>query len=107
MTTPRITEATLHALADDAFQVLNWARRMGMKRDQQQAEVVKAFRLTLDKAGVPYAPGQARCPDVRADEAGPVVSPATGSSARQARTSNGQPAHAGPSVPPATGQTQE
>jgi hypothetical protein len=55
MTTPPITDALLHALADDAFEVLNWARRMGMKRDQQQAEVVKAFRLTLDKAGVPHA----------------------------------------------------
>jgi hypothetical protein len=53
-TPPTIPDATLQAMAADAFEVLNWARRMGMKREQQEAEVVKAFRLTLDKAGVPH-----------------------------------------------------
>ena len=36
--TSRLSEQQLHALADDAFEVLNWARRHGLKRDQQVAE---------------------------------------------------------------------
>jgi len=70
--TPQITDATLHALADDAFEVMNWARRMGMKRDQQLSEVVKAFRLTLDKAGV----GQAA--DTRPDPLGEALNSGDG-----------------------------
>jgi hypothetical protein len=37
----------LFRLAEDAFDVLNWARREGMKRDRQLNEVVEAFRKTL------------------------------------------------------------
>lgn len=37
----------LFHLAEDAFDVLNWARREGMKRDRQLSEVVEAFRKTL------------------------------------------------------------
>jgi hypothetical protein len=40
-------EAVLRVMAEDAFDVLNWARRMGLKRDQQLDEVVKAYRKTL------------------------------------------------------------
>ena len=40
-------EAVLKVMADDAFEVLNWARRQGMKRDQQTAQVVAAYRKTL------------------------------------------------------------
>lgn len=43
-------EALLHVMADDAFVVMNWARREGMKRDRQLAEVVRAFRKTLNDA---------------------------------------------------------
>lgn len=45
--TSRLTDQQLHALADDAFEVLNWARRLGMKREQQLAEVTKAFEVRL------------------------------------------------------------
>lgn len=37
----------LLAMADDAFVVLNWARREGMKKDQQLDQVVSAFEKTL------------------------------------------------------------
>jgi len=37
----------LIALACDAFDVMNWARREGMKRDKQVEQVVEAFRKTL------------------------------------------------------------
>ena len=37
----------LYELAEDAFDVLNWARREGMKKDRQLAEVVSAFEKTL------------------------------------------------------------
>lgn len=40
----------LFLLAEDAFDVLNWARREGFKRDKQLAEVVEAFRKTLADA---------------------------------------------------------
>ncbi|MCV0395432.1 MAG: hypothetical protein K5872_22050 [Rhizobiaceae bacterium] len=43
----RLTPDHLRALADDAFEVMNWARRMGMGRKQQLDEVVKAFEVTL------------------------------------------------------------
>ena len=37
----------LFHLAEDAFDVLNWARRIGLKRDQQLEQVVEAFEKTL------------------------------------------------------------
>ena len=40
-------EAVLQVMADDAYAVLNWARRQGMKREQQTAEVVRAYKKTL------------------------------------------------------------
>jgi hypothetical protein len=42
--------ALLFYLAEDAFDVLNWARREGMKKDRQLSEVVEAFRKTLTDA---------------------------------------------------------
>lgn len=46
MTDEEIT-AVLHVMADDAFEVLNWARRLGMKREKQIEQVVSAYRKTL------------------------------------------------------------
>lgn len=43
----RLTDQQLLDLADDAFVVMNWARRKGLNREQQKAEVVKAFEVTL------------------------------------------------------------
>ena len=40
-------EAVLKVMAEDAFVVLNWARREGMKREQQLQEVVNAYKKTL------------------------------------------------------------
>jgi len=56
--TARLTDDQLHALADDAFDVLNWARRLGLRREAQIAEVVKAFevRLGYRKSVVATAP---------------------------------------------------
>lgn len=45
--TMRLSRDQLRALADDAFDVMNWARRNGMRRDQQLDEVVKAFEVRL------------------------------------------------------------
>lgn len=47
MSQTRLTADQLHALADDAFEVLNWARRCGFTRPQQVNEVVKAFEVRL------------------------------------------------------------
>ena len=41
------TDAILLKLADDAFVVMNWARKHGMKRDAQITEAVAAFKKTL------------------------------------------------------------
>ena len=41
----------LFTLAEDAFEVLNWARREGMKRDKQLEQVVEAYRKTLSESG--------------------------------------------------------
>jgi len=41
------TRAVLALMAEDAFDVLNWARRMGMLKDQQLEQVVEAFKKTL------------------------------------------------------------
>lgn len=43
----RLTDQQLRDLADDAFTVLNWARRMGFNREKQKTEVVKAFEVRL------------------------------------------------------------
>ena len=39
-------------LANDAFEVLNWARRYGLKRDAQVNEVVEAFQKAMTDAKV-------------------------------------------------------
>lgn len=44
---PRLTHEQLRGLAADAFDVLNWARRSGLKRDQQIEETAKAFEVAL------------------------------------------------------------
>jgi hypothetical protein len=53
-----LTDDQLRALAEDAFEVMNWARRLGLRREAQIAEVVKAFevRLGYRKAVVTTAP---------------------------------------------------
>lgn len=43
--------ALLFHLAEDAFEVLNWARREGMKRNQQLEQVVQAYEKTLRESG--------------------------------------------------------
>lgn len=53
-----MNEEILHALADDAFVVLNWARRQGLKRDQQKEQVMLAMRKTLTEAGMPVVATQ-------------------------------------------------
>lgn len=47
MIAPRLSDEQLRSLANDAFEVLNWARRTGFRRDQQVNEVVKAFEVRL------------------------------------------------------------
>lgn len=42
--------AVLATMANDAFEVLNWARRQGMKRNEQVAQVVEAYKKTLSDA---------------------------------------------------------
>jgi len=37
----------LGSLANDAFSVLNWARRMGFNRERQIAELIKTFEVSL------------------------------------------------------------
>lgn len=44
-------QAVLRVMAEDAFDVLNWARRNGLKRDQQLEQVVKAYEKTLRDTG--------------------------------------------------------
>lgn len=43
----RLTDEQLHALADDAFTVLNWARRLGFGRERQVKELVRTFEVPL------------------------------------------------------------
>ncbi len=43
----RLSPDQLRELADDAFVVLNWAKRQGFNRDQQIDEVVKTFEVKL------------------------------------------------------------
>lgn len=42
--------AILRVMADDAFVVMNWARKQGFKRDEQINQVVSAYRKTLTDA---------------------------------------------------------
>lgn len=44
-------KSLLFHLAEDAFDVMNWARREGHKKDRQLIEVVEAFEKTLADAG--------------------------------------------------------
>ncbi|RUV07981.1 hypothetical protein EOA79_02515 [Mesorhizobium sp. M1A.F.Ca.IN.020.03.2.1] len=46
-TTDRISAEQLRLLADDAFDVLNWAKRLGLPRERQVDETVKAFEVRL------------------------------------------------------------
>lgn len=47
--------ALLFHLAEDAFEVLNWARREGMKRNKQLEQVVAAFEKTIADTGATIA----------------------------------------------------
>jgi hypothetical protein len=44
-----MTDEDLTTMANTAFDVLNWARRMGMKRDEQIEQLVKAFRVDAEE----------------------------------------------------------
>ncbi|WP_168247682.1 MULTISPECIES: hypothetical protein [unclassified Mesorhizobium] len=44
----RLTDQQLRTLAEDAFTVLNWARRLGFNRDRQIDELVKTFEVSLE-----------------------------------------------------------
>ncbi len=48
----------LFHLAEDAFEVLNWARREGLKRDKQLEQVVEAFEKTLGDNKALLMPGK-------------------------------------------------
>ncbi|WP_292621910.1 hypothetical protein [Mesorhizobium sp.] len=43
----RLTDQQLRTLAEDAFTVLNWARRLGFNREQQIAELARTFEVSL------------------------------------------------------------
>ncbi|AMS41204.1 hypothetical protein [Aminobacter aminovorans] len=45
--TPRLSDEQLRALADDAFVVLNWAKRNRMTRELQLDQVVRTFEVRL------------------------------------------------------------
>lgn len=45
-----MNDEMLRGFAEDAFDVLNLARRMGFKRDAQVEQVVAAFRKRLGQA---------------------------------------------------------
>jgi len=47
ITVAKLSDDTLLKMAGTAFDVINWARRMGLKKDQQLAEVVKGFKADL------------------------------------------------------------
>lgn len=50
-----IDERLVQTLAGDAFDVLNWARHLGLKRDKQIEQLASAFRQTFAQAGVSVA----------------------------------------------------
>ncbi|TPK15209.1 hypothetical protein FJ872_19640 [Mesorhizobium sp. B2-5-9] len=43
----RLSEQQLAELADDAFTVLNWAKRLGFGRERQVKELIKTFEVRL------------------------------------------------------------
>lgn len=43
----RLDDQQLTDLADDAFTVLNWAKRLGFNRERQIKELVKTFEVRL------------------------------------------------------------
>lgn len=43
----RLTDAQLLELAADSFDVMNWARRNGLKRGEQINELVRTFEVRL------------------------------------------------------------
>ena len=47
----QVEDAILQILAKDAFDVLNWARRLGMKEQAQLDQVIAAFKKTFAEAG--------------------------------------------------------
>lgn len=57
----RLTEQQLRDLAADSFDVLNWARRLGMKRNQQVDELVRTFEVRLGYRR-PAVPKTFNCP---------------------------------------------
>lgn len=52
---PEVT-AILELMAEDAFDVQNWARRIGLKRDAQIKQTASAFRKSLSDAGMVIIP---------------------------------------------------
>lgn len=58
----RLSEQQLRDLADTAFQTLNWAKRVGFKREQQLDEAVKAFEITLGYRAPKTVPETFNCP---------------------------------------------
>lgn len=50
----------LRVMAEDAFEVLNWARREGMKKGQQLDQVVAAYRKTLSDTRARIVPATTR-----------------------------------------------
>ncbi|ESY89060.1 hypothetical protein X739_00780 [Mesorhizobium sp. LNHC220B00] len=43
----RLTPEQLHDLAVDSFDVLNWAKRNGLRKDAQISELVRTFEVRL------------------------------------------------------------
>lgn len=66
--TSRISAETLDRLASDAFAVFNWARRMGMAKDRQIEETVKAFEVALGYRSAPADEPDALKPGDSGDE---------------------------------------
>jgi len=42
-----MTDEQLRTMAETAFDVLNWSRRLGMKKPQQIEQVVEGFKVDL------------------------------------------------------------
>lgn len=55
----RLTDAQLIELADDAFTVLNWAKRLGFSRERQLQELVRTFEVRLGYRQATTAPASA------------------------------------------------
>jgi len=67
-----MTDEQLRTMAESAFIVFNWARREGMKKDQQLGQVVSAFRFDLLKFEVET--GQTCCLNLSSSECAQVPS---------------------------------